>query len=104
MELQTHAVLLRHDLSELVRRPDERLPPLSVELRRFEVRARRVIAVAGHRDEDHVLRVHGGGQLRHLAGDADDVRPVSGPVQATVPVHGAGRHLEPAPAHLLGEP
>jgi hypothetical protein len=104
VELQPQAVLLRDDLAQLVRGPDHRLPLLVVELGGLEERAGGVVAVAGHRHEDHVPPADRGGELGHLAGDRDDVRPVTGPVQAAEPVHGAAGHGQAAPAELVGQP
>ena len=39
-----------------------------------------------------------------FAGARQDLRPVAGPVQAAVPVHGAASDLEPAAAEFVGEP
>ena len=75
-----------------------------VEFGGLEEGAGLVVAVAGHRHEDHVPPAYRGGQLGDLAGDPGYVRPVVRPVQPAEPVDGAAGHLEPAPAELLGQP
>jgi hypothetical protein len=104
VELKRQAVLLGHDLAQVVGGPDHGPPPIGVELGGLEERAGGVVAVAGHRHEDHVPPADRGGELRHLAGDPGDVRPVVRPVQAAVAVDGAAGHGQAAAAELVGQP